>query len=92
MVIVSGPKLVLLDEPVAGLSDHETEMMAELIEGLRSEVTMIVVDHDIRFIRRIGSRTTVFHRGSILMEDDIEAVLNDETVRDVYLGRKAAHA
>lgn len=92
MVVATGPRLILLDEPVAGLGDEETEHMASLILDLNKHAALIVVDHDIRFIRMIGSQATVFHRGAVLMEGDMETVLSDETVRDVYLGRMSGHA
>jgi urea transport system ATP-binding protein len=88
LVIATAPRLILLDEPVAGLSDAETEQTANLIRELHGEAAIIVVDHDIPFIRMIGADITVLHRGSVLLEGPCGKVLDDERVRNVYLGRQ----
>ena len=87
MVIVGEPWLVLLDEPAAGMTHDEVERMVELIRDINRTATMIIVEHDMQFIRMIANRVTVFHQGAILMEDHVDVVLNDERVRDVYLGK-----
>lgn len=87
MVIVSEPRIILLDEPAAGLSDEETERTADLVREINRDATMVVVEHDMQFIRQIARTVTVFHQGSILMEDSFERVASDPTVREVYLGR-----
>lgn len=93
LVVAAAPRLLLLDEPVAGMSDEETERTAELILELAREVALVVVEHDIPFIRRIGSNVTVFHQGRILTEGPVEAVLSNRDVQDVYLGRQVqSHA
>ncbi len=88
LVVAAAPRLVLLDEPVAGMSDEETERTAELILDIARDAAVVVVEHDIPFIRRIGSNVTVFHQGRILTEGPVEAVLNNRDVQDVYLGRQ----
>jgi branched-chain amino acid transport system ATP-binding protein len=87
MVVVCSPKIVLLDEPAAGMSDEETVLTAELIREINKDATIVVVEHDMQFIRKIARTVTVFHQGRILMEDTFERVVADPTVREVYLGR-----
>lgn len=88
MVMAAEPWLVLLDEPAAGMTDAETEFTADLIRELNRTATMIVVEHDMNFIRAIAQKVTVFHRGAILIEDSMAVISADPTVRDVYLGHK----
>lgn len=88
MVMAAEPWLVLLDEPAAGMTDEETVFTAELIREINRTASLIVVEHDMNFIRAIAGRVTVFHRGAILMEGPMDAVSADPTVRDVYLGHK----
>ena len=90
MVIAEDPKLILLDEPAAGLSADESKRLAAIIKDLNRDHALIVVEHDMQFIRMIGQKVTVFHQGQILIEDDTEAILRNQKVRDVYLGKKAA--
>ena len=87
MVIVAEPKIVLLDEPTAGMSDEETTLTAELIREINKDMTIVVVEHDMQYIRQIDRMVTVFHRGRVLMEDTFDQVVANPTVRDVYLGR-----
>ena len=87
MVIVCEPKIVLLDEPTAGMSDDETSVTARLIREINKDMTIVVVEHDMQFIGQIASMVTVFHQGKILMEDTFDKVIVDPTVRAVYLGR-----
>jgi branched-chain amino acid transport system ATP-binding protein/urea transport system ATP-binding protein len=89
MVIACKPKVVLLDEPAAGMSDEETERTAGLVRQINSFAAVVVVEHDMQFIKKIAGAVTVFHQGEILVEDSFDAVIGNATVRDVYLGRVA---
>ena len=77
----------MLDEPVAGMTDAETAKTAELIHTLRGKHTIIVVEHDMHFVRELGARVTVLHEGRVLAEGAVDAVQADPAVIDVYLGR-----
>ncbi len=90
MLLASEPELLLLDEPTAGMTPDETARTAELIVRMRRQRAMIVVEHDMHFVRMIAEAVTVFHQGRILMEAPIAEVLGDPRVREVYLGRQAA--
>ena len=90
MVMASRPSLVLLDEPAAGMSDEEVIRTAKLIGVINQHCALVVVEHDMEFIKRIADIVTVFNRGEVLLEDTVERVLSDERVRDVYLGRELA--
>jgi urea transport system ATP-binding protein len=87
MLLMQEPKLLLLDEPVAGMSDEETERTAELFISLAGEHSLVVVEHDMAFIERIARKVTVLHEGSVLAEGTLETVQNDPRVIEVYLGR-----
>ncbi len=88
MVLSSNPKVLLLDEPVAGLSDEEREHTAALVASLRSpERAIVVVEHDMGFVEKIADRVTVMHEGRSLFEGPMAAVRSDARVIDVYLGR-----
>ena len=88
IVAAADPWLVLLDEPAAGMSAGEVERMTEVIHEMNRTAAVVIVEHDMQFIRSIASRVTVFHQGAVLMEDHVDRVMADATVRDVYLGRK----
>jgi len=92
MVVAPEPDLVILDEPTAGMTAEETRRTAELIRELNRRHAIVVVEHDMQFIRAIARRVTVFHQGRVLVEDDVATVMADPTVRDVYLGKEAAAA
>ena len=92
IVLASNPRLMLLDEPTAGMTQHEVHQTAELIRDIARDRTIIVVEHDMQFIRMIAERVTVFHQGRILAEDTMDAIMADERVRDVYLGKQAGAA
>ncbi len=87
-VLVAQPWLVLLDEPAGGLTHQEVDHMAEAVRMANQFATVVVVEHDMRFIRSIADSVTVFHQGRILTEGPADAVLSDERVKDVYLGKK----
>ncbi|NEU99192.1 ATP-binding cassette domain-containing protein [Bradyrhizobium uaiense] len=88
VVIAQRPKLILLDEPAAGMTGHDMEKTAELIKRINRTSAMIVVEHDMEFIKRIAKTVTVFNRGEVLVESDVDTVLADERVREVYLGKQ----
>ncbi len=87
MLLMHDQRLLLLDEPVAGMTDRETEETASLILALARERTIVVVEHDMAFVRSLGARVTVLHEGSVLAEGSIDHVQNDQRVIEVYLGR-----
>lgn len=89
IVVAPEPDLIILDEPTAGMSGEETRRTADLIRELNRRHAIIVVEHDMQFIRSIARTVTVFHQGHVLMEDSVERVLADPRVRDVYLGKSA---
>jgi urea transport system ATP-binding protein len=87
MLLMQEPKLLLLDEPVAGMSDEETERTAELFLSLAGKHSLVVVEHDMAFIEKIARKVTVLHEGSVLAEGAMDQVQNDPKVIEVYLGR-----
>jgi urea transport system ATP-binding protein len=88
MVLVQRPRLLLLDEPVAGMTEKERLHTGELITQIASEgTTVLVIEHDMDFVRRFAHKVTVMHEGKILTEGTVAEVQMDETVREVYLGR-----
>jgi len=89
VVLARDPWLVLLDEPAGGLTSDEVHRMASLVRALTAQATVVVVEHDMNFVRDIAETVTAFHRGRILAEGSADAVLSNESVRDVYLGRAA---
>ena len=87
MVMAREPRLILLDEPSAGMGQEVRLRTAELLMELNRTTIIVVVEHDMQFIKRIADVVTVFHRGRVLREAKVDVVLNDPEVRDVYLGR-----
>ncbi|MFM9885983.1 MAG: ATP-binding cassette domain-containing protein [Burkholderiales bacterium] len=92
VVLAGDPQLVLLDEPTAGMTQQEVAATAELLGTLRGERALIVVEHDMHFVRMIAERVTVLHQGRILMNAHVDDVMRDARVRDIYLGRHASAA
>lgn len=89
LVAVADPWLVLLDEPAAGMSAEDVERMTEIIHDLLRTAAVVIVEHDMQFIRSIADQVTVFHQGAVLMEDHVDRVMSDPQVRSVYLGKKS---
>ena len=87
MLVAQSPDIILLDEPVAGLTDEETNRTAELIKSLAGEHTVVVIEHDMEFIRDLGAPVTVLHQGKLLTEGSLDEVKSDPKVIEVYLGQ-----
>jgi urea transport system ATP-binding protein len=87
MLLAQEPKLLLVDEPVAGMTDHETRQTAELLKEINREKTVIVVEHDMTFVRELGVKVTCLHEGTAIAEGTIDQVSSNERVIEVYLGR-----
>jgi urea transport system ATP-binding protein len=87
MLLAQDPKLLLVDEPVAGMTDKETRQTAELLKEINREHTVIVVEHDMTFVRDLDVRVTCLHEGSVLAEGTIDQVSQNDRVVEVYLGR-----
>jgi len=88
MLLAQNPKLLLVDEPAAGMSDEETARTGELLMSLAGKHSVVVIEHDMTFVRQIARKVTVLHQGSVLCEGTVDEVQNDERVIEVYLGRK----
>jgi urea transport system ATP-binding protein len=87
MLLAQEPKLLLIDEPVAGMTDAETETTASLLKSIAGQHSIVVVEHDMAFVRAIGVKVTVLHEGSVLAEGSLDHVSRNERVIEVYLGR-----
>jgi urea transport system ATP-binding protein len=87
MLLAQDPKLLLVDEPVAGMTDAETRQTAELLKEINRDHTVVVVEHDMTFVRDLGVRVTVLHEGTVIAEGTIDQVSANERVIEVYLGR-----
>jgi urea transport system ATP-binding protein len=87
MLLMQDPDLLLVDEPVAGMTDAETEHTAALLTRIAGRRGVVVVEHDLDFVRALRCRVTVLHEGSVLSEGSIDHVQNDQRVVEVYLGR-----
>lgn len=86
MLLAADPRLLLIDEPVAGMTAHEAERTAELLSALAGKHTLVVVEHDMEFVRSIARTVTVLHQGTVLAEGSMSEIQNNAAVRDVYLG------
>ncbi len=92
MALALQPRLLLLDEPTAGMSPEETFRTGELIQRLNREgMTVLVVEHDMTFIRQIAQRVTVLHFGRVFAQDSIDAIVDDPRVAEIYLGKRHVH-
>jgi urea transport system ATP-binding protein len=87
MLLAQEPKLLLVDEPVAGMTDAETEMTANLLKSIAGEHSVVVVEHDMAFVRALGVKVTVLHEGQVLAEGSLDHVSRNDRVIEVYLGR-----
>jgi len=92
MLLAQDPRLLLIDEPAAGMSDEETERTGELLMSLENKHSLIVIEHDMEFIRQIARKVTVLHQGHVLKEGSFESVKADPEVIQVYLGRQGKRA
>ena len=88
MLLAQNPKLLLVDEPAAGMTDEETAKTGELLIRLAGKHSIVVIEHDMVFVRQIARKVTVLHQGHVLCEGSVDEVQNDERVIEVYLGRK----
>lgn len=88
MVMLQDPLLLLVDEPVAGMTDKETELTGVLLQSLAAKHAIVVIEHDMEFVRQIARTVTVLHEGTVICEGTVEKVQADDRVREIYLGRQ----
>ena len=88
MLLAQNPKVLLVDEPAAGMTDEETHKTGELLHTLEGKHTIVVIEHDMTFVRQLARKVTVLHQGHVLCEGSVDEVQNNERVIEVYLGRK----
>lgn len=89
MVLAAEPSLVLLDEPAAGMTGEERDRLARLVREIAETASVIVVEHDMQFIRQIARMVTVFHRGEVFAEAPVAEIMKDPRVQEIYLGKSA---
>jgi branched-chain amino acid transport system ATP-binding protein len=87
IVLSTDPELILLDEPAAGMTQDEVHKTAELVREINRSKALIVVEHDMQFVRMIARTVTVIHQGAVLVEDTMDRILKNSAVRDIYLGK-----
>ncbi len=87
MVLCLAPRVVLFDEPAAGMTNEETRELSLLVRTLAKHMTVIVVEHDMEFIRTLEGHVTVLHQGQLFAEGDIDTLRSNDEVLDIYLGR-----
>ncbi|KZZ31237.1 ABC transporter ATP-binding protein, partial [Sulfitobacter sp. HI0082] len=90
MLLAQSPRLLLVDEPAAGMTAHEREHTTDILKKAAETRAVIVVEHDMEFVRRLNCKVTVLHEGSVLAEGSLDHVTSNQTVIDVYLGRSDA--
>src|SRR6266480_2091863 len=88
MVIAQDPELLLVDEPVAGMTDEETTRTGQLLQSIAADRSVLVIEHDMEFVRQIARKVTVLHQGTVLCEGPVDQVQSDPRVLEVYLGRR----
>jgi branched-chain amino acid transport system ATP-binding protein len=86
MVLAAEPELILLDEPTAGMTHAEARRTADLVREINRRATVVVVEHDMDFVRQLAATVTVLHRGAVLAEGSMDEIRDNATVRDIYLG------
>jgi branched-chain amino acid transport system permease protein len=89
MVLCLAPRVILLDEPAAGMTNEETRELSALVRILARYTTVIVVEHDMEFVRTLEGHVTVLHQGEVFAEGDIDTLRANDRVLDIYLGRRA---
>jgi urea transport system ATP-binding protein len=90
MLLAAEPRMLLLDEPTAGMSIGETDEIVVLLRKLCKGMTIVVIEHDMSFVRQIADRVSVLHRGALLAEGSVDQIMADERVQELYLGAEVA--
>lgn len=92
MVMAQDPKLMLIDEPAAGMTEKETEKTGLLLQSIAGQHSVLVIEHDMKFVRQIAKKVTVLHEGAVLCEGPLDKIQNDPRVVEIYLGREHKYA